>query len=238
MAELSGVKTLPQIVEEYIFLTKKPMDEYTRYMQLAINGFKEAKLFHLKGFAKIVKMTVSDIKTIDLSTLTDYISFIAVGVPLNGEYWWLTERDAICFTQTGTTLDSDDGEGVDVNDSYFFGYQASGGVNREGYFKIDEANRRIVLNKLQSTRTEVFLLYVSTGVNAGEATYVPERVKNMLFSYINWKDKLFTDQNPNLMAMAKDDYFGEVDKLRYLETPSIQEFRDALMSVTNQLSDR
>jgi len=238
MAELTGVKSLPQIVEEYLFLSKRPMDEYTRYMQLAINGFKEAKLFHLKGFSKVVKMTVSDIKTIDLSSIDDYMSFIAVGVPLNGEYWWLTERDAVCFTQTGSTLDADDGEGVDVNDSYFFGYQGSGGINREGYIKFDEANRRIVLNKLQATRTEVFLLYVSTGVNAGATTYIPERTKQMLFAYINWMDKVFVDDPAQKIAIAEKHYQQEVDKLKYLEAPSIQAFRDALMEVTNQLSDR
>jgi len=238
MAEISGVKTLPQVVEEYLFLSKKPMDEYTRYFQLAIRGFKKAKLFHLKGFPKVVKLTVSDIKTIDISSVDDYMSFIAVGVPLNGEYWWLTERGHLVFSQSGATLDSDDGEGVDVNDSYFYDYQSGGGINREGYIRVDEANRRIIINKLQASRTEVFLLYISTGINAGAATYIPDRVVPMLHAFMSWMDKSYTDQNPAVIKMAQDHYFSEVDQVKYLEAPSLQAFRDALSEVTNQLASR
>jgi len=236
MAELAGIKTLTSLVEEYLFLSKKPMDEYRRYQQLAINGFKEAKLFYLKGFATVLKLTVSAIKTIDLPD--NYMEFIAVVVPIHGQYWWLTEKEGLVFSQTGVTLDADDEEGEDVNDSSLDGYQASGGINSEGYIKIDEANRRIILNKLQSSRTEVFLLYTSTGVNAGGSTYVPERVKNMLFAYINWMDKVFVDEHPAKIQMAEKHYFQEVDKVKYLESPSLQAFRDALSEVTNPLAQR
>ena len=236
MAELSGIKSIPDMVEEYLLLSKKPMDEYIRYQQLLINGFKEAKLFHLKGFPKVSKLTVSSINTIDLPD--DYMSFVAVVVPLQGQYWALTEKNAIVFSQTGSTLDEDDGEGVDISDAYLFDYQSAGGVNREGYIRMDERNRRIVLNKLQNSRTEVFLIYNSTGVNAGATTYIPERVKNMLFAYINWMDKVWTDQHPVAIKTSMDIYYGEVDKVKYLEAPSLQAFRDALWSVTNPLPQR
>lgn len=238
MAELDGIKSIPDMVEEYLVLSKKPLDEYTRYQQLLINGFKEAKLFHLKGFYKVAKMTVSSINTIDLSTLTDYMSFIGIAVPIQGEYWLLTEKGAMVFSQSGASLDSDDGEDEEISDAYYFDYQSAGGINKEGYFKLDEANRRIILNKLDSSRTEVFLLYISTGVNAGATTYIPERVKSMLFAYISWMDKVFTDAHPVAIQVARDHYYGEVDKVRYLEGPSLQEFRDALWEVTNPLPQR
>jgi len=236
MAELSGIKSLPQLVEEYLFLTKKPMDEYFRYQQLAINGFKEAKLFHLKGFAKVVKLVVTAIDTIDLPD--DYMSFIGVAVPIKGEYWLLTEKGAMVFSQDAAPLDADDGEGVDVSDAYYFDYQSSGGINKEGYIRLDEANSRIIINNLSNSRTEVFLLYVSTGINAGATTYIPERAKNMIFAYMRYMDKSFTDQPPMAVKMAQDQYFMEVDKVKYLEAPSLQAFRDALWSVTNPLASR
>ncbi len=236
MAELSGLKTLPQIVEEYLFLSKKPMDEYFRYQQLAINGFKEAKLFHLKGFPTVAKLEVSAIKTIDLPD--DFMSFIAVAVPIQGQYWVLTEKDSLVFSQSGDTLDDDDGEGVDIKDAYYYDYQSSGGINREGYVLIDEKNRRIILNKLQTSRTEVFLIYVSTGINASAVTYIPERAKNMIHAYMSYMDKMFTEQHPVITQQARDYYFGEVDKIKYLEAPSITAFKDALYEVTNQLASR
>jgi len=236
MAELSGLKTLTQVVQEYLFLSKKPMDEYFRYQQLAIKGFKKAKLFHLKGFATVVKLVVSAIKTITLPD--DYMSFVGVVVPIKGEYWMLTERDAIVFSQTGATLDSDDGEGVDVADSSYPGYTSKGGINSEGYIKMDEANNRIIVNSLPSSRTEVFLLYVSTGVNAGEATYVPGRITDMLHAYMIWMDKVYTEQSPAAIQMAQRHYWDQVDEVKYLESPSLQAFKDALYQVTNQLASR
>lgn len=236
MAELSGLKTLTQVVEEYLFLSKKSMDEYFRYQQLAIKGFKKAKLFHLKGFATVVKLVVSAIKTITIPD--DYMSFVGVVVPIKGEYWLLTERKAMVFSQTGVTLDADDGEGVDIGDTIYPGYPSVGGVNSEGYIKMDEANNRIIINSLPTSRTEVFLLYVSTGVNAGAATYVPGRITDMLHAYMMWMDKVYTDQSPGAVQMAQRHYWDQVDEVKYLEAPSLQAFKDAVSEVTNPLASR
>lgn len=237
MAELSGLKTLRQIVEKYLFLTQKDEDEYFRYLQLAIDGLKEIKLFHLKGFATVVKLTVSGIKTISLPD--DYLSFIGVVVPIDGEYWFLTEKGDVVFSQTGVTLDATAGEGVDIPDGYFVGYQSSGPVNREGYYTMDEKNRRIILNSLQSSTTEVYLLYYSTGINAaGTETYVPARAEKATMTYMKYMDAFWSDESPAKLQMAEDQYNKRIDELRYLEMPRLNEFQDILYEVMNQLPQR
>lgn len=226
MAELSGLKTLKQVVEELIFTGEKSMTDYARYLQLAIRGFKDSRLFHLKGFTKVLKCTVSDIKTIALPD--DYLSFVSVVVPINGQYWSLTEKESLVFSQTGGALDSDDGEGVDIEDGYMVSYGDVGGVNNMGYIKLDENNNRIIVNSLEATRTEVFLIYVSTGINeAGTDTYVPDAIVPMLHFYILYKDALLHDRNAENL---KREYESELDKVRYLQMDSIQTIRDVLYS--------
>ena len=226
MEEISGLKTLKQVVEELIFVGEKSESDYFRYLQMAIRGFKDARLFHLKGFTKVLKCTVSDINTIALPD--DYLSFVSVVIPIKGEYWSLTEKESLVFSQSGLALDSDDGEGVAVADDYFPHYGAKGGINNEGYIKLDEANNRIVVNSLSSGRTEVFLIYVSTGINeAGTDTYVPDAIVPMLHFYILYKDALLHERNAESL---KREYETELDKVRYLQMDSMQTIRDVLYS--------
>ena len=227
MAEISGLKTLKQVVEELIFTGDKSMTDYARYLQLAIRGFKDSRLFHLKGFTKVLKCAVSDIKTITLPD--DYLSFISVVVPINGQYWSLTEKESLVFSQSGVALDTDDGEGVDVSDGYSVSYGDVGGVNNMGYVKLDENNNRIIVNSLEATRTDVFLIYISTGINeAGTDTYVPDAIVPMLHFYILYKDALM-HESPRAKEL-KAEYECELDKVRYLQMDSIQTIRDVLCS--------
>ena len=233
MAELSGQKTLKQVVDELLFMTGQPKDNFMRYLQLAIRGFKEANILHLKGFSKVIKLTVSDIKTITLPD--DYQSFVGVVVPINGEYWALSEKETLVFSQSGLTLDADDGEGVDIKDSYFFEYISSGGVNKEGYFKLEEKNNRIIINSV-TAGSEVMLIYVSSGINeAGTNTYVPDRIIPMLHSYILYKDAMYHGQQ---YQYYQDEYHRELDKVKYIEMPGLSAFRDALYQTFNPLPKR
>lgn len=235
MAEISGLPTLKQAVDEYMFLSKQPESEYFRLLQLAIYAFKEAKMFHLKGFVSVKKLTVTDIKTIDLPS--DYLKFIGVVVPISGQYWMLTEKDALVFSQSGASLNSDDEEGEDIDDGYWDDYRSSGGINRQGYIKLDEANNRVIVNSLTTGRTEVMLLYVSTGINeAGTATYIPARTVPMIHAYMRWK-QVFYEQGVDDPRL-KDAYYSEADKVRSISMPSLQELADGLSETYTQLPTR
>ncbi len=234
MAEISGLKTLKQVVEELIFTGDKSESDYFRYLQMAIRGFKDARLFHLKGFTKVLKIAVSAINTIALPD--DYLSFISVVVPINGEYWTLTEKESLVFSQDVAPLDTDDGEGVEVSDSYMGSYGDVGGINNQGYIKLDENNNRIIVNSLEADREDVFLIYVSTGINkAGTDTYVPDAIVPMLHFYILYKDALLHERPAENL---KREYESELDKVRYLQMDSIQAIRDVLYSTFTSVPTR
>lgn len=227
MAEISGLKTLKQVVEELLFISGRSKADYFRYLQLVIRGFKDAKMLHLKGFTKVAKLTVSDIKTIDIPQ--DYLSFVSVVVPIQGEYWMLTEKDSLVFSQDVAPLDTDDQEGEDVNDSYSITYGATGGKNKQGYIKLDEVENRIIINSLPVGKTEVFLIYVSSGINeAGTDTYIPDAIVPMLHFYAMYKDAIYKNQP---YEHLRDEYYRELDKVRYLQMPSLDAMRDALYEV-------
>jgi len=234
MAELSGLKTLRQVVQELIFVGEKSESDFFRYQQLIIRGFKEAKMFHLKGFTKIAKLTVSDIKTITIPD--DYLSFVAVVVPTAGEYWSLTEKETLVYSQSGASLDADDEEGEDINDSYSVTYGATGGKNKQGYIKLDEVNSRIIINSLEVGKTEVFLIYVSSGINeSGTETYVPDAIVPMLHFYALYKDAIYKDKK---FEHLKKEYESELDKVRYLQMPSLDAMLDALYGVFTSTPQR
>jgi len=199
-----------------------------------IRGFKDAKLFHLKGFTKVAKLTVSDIKTIDLPD--DYLSLVGVVVPIQGEYWMLTEKETLVYSQTGLTLDTDDEEGEDINDAYTITYGATGGKNKQGYIKLDEQSNRIIINSLAVGKTEVFLLYVSTGVNeAGTDTYIPDAIVPMLHFYVMYKEAIYMNKP---YEHLRDEYYREQDKVRYLQMPSLEAMKDTLYEVFTSTPQR
>ena len=234
MAEISGLKTLKQATEELIFSSGASAENYFRYKQHIIRGFKEAKMLHLKGFTTVAKLTVTDIKTIDLPD--DYLSFVSVVVPLQGEYWSLTEKETLVYSQSGASLDTDDEEGEDINDSYSLSYGATGGKNKQGYIKLDEINNRIIINSLEVGKTEVFLIYVSSGVNAaGTDTYIPDNIIPMLHFYALYKEAIYHNKP---YEHFKKEYEGELDKVRYLQMPSFDAIRDSLYSVFTSVPTR
>ena len=233
MAETSGLKTLDQVVEEFLFKTKKPKDEYFRFYQFAIDGIRKMRMLHMKGVTKWARLNISALGTIAMPS--DYVSFIGVVVPISGQFWYLTEKNNIVITTTGGALDSDEGEGVDISDSYYMGYPATGGINREGYFKIDEPNRRIWINS--ADRTDVVLLYNSSGVNLTGATYVPQRAVEALHTFMLNKDAMYTG-DANMASFYALELSKAIDELKYVEAPSAMEFRDVLYSIMNPLPQR
>jgi len=233
MAETNGLKSLEQVVNEFLFKTKKPKDEYFRFFQFAIDGTREMRMLHMKGVAKWVKLNISANGTIAMPT--DYVSFIGVVVPIEGQFWYLTEKENLVITTTGGVIDPTEGEGVDINDSYYLGYPGSGGINREGYFKIDERNRRIWINS--TDRTDVTLLYNSSGVNLTGTTYVPQRAVAPIHTFMLAKDAMFTG-DANMASYYALELTKAIDILKYVEAPSAIEIRDVLYSIMNPLPQR
>jgi hypothetical protein len=239
MADTSGTRTLEDVVQILLVKTRRNESDYDLFLQLAIDGYRELRLHHVREGVKVVKKTPTSINTVDYPS--DYISFVAIGVPLNGKLWTLSREDEIITTTTLSggqeTLDSSKGEGVDIPDYAWAGYGASGGNNIEGYYTLDDINRRIVLNSV--TKTEVLLYYVSSGTDLTGTTYVPTKYVPALEAYIMYEDIKF---DRNIPSRIKQDLFREWQRLSIMaaevDLPTLSEIRDEILKTTYPLPRR
>src|SRR5512133_381573 len=160
-----GLMTLKQVVKSALWQAKRPPNQYKMFYELAHRAYRELRLHNVKEGVRLAKLTPDAINCVALPE--DFVDFVGIGVHVDGKMWLLTSDDDMIITTTSVggieTQNSASGEGLDILDSNTYGYYGRGGVNYEGYYKIDWENRRIMLNSV--TRTEVILAYVSSGTN-------------------------------------------------------------------------
>ena len=231
-----GVVTLNAIVKNALWQAKRPSSDKARFYEFAYRGYRELRLHHVQEGVKLSKLTPDAINCIDFPE--DMIDFVGIGVHVNGKLSLLTRNDDIIITTTLVgaveTQDNDSGEDVDIYDSNTDGYYAKGGVNYDGYYKVDWENRRIMLNSV--TRTEVVLAYVSSGTNATGETYIPVKYEPALIAYIMWQDSRYDDKRIAIAQYYETQYIKEIQNLD--EGPTLQEYLDVLYSTYTLLPSR
>ena len=160
-------------------------------------------------------------------------------MPNSGRKWSFTRDDGLIPTTStddegNEYLDADAGEGVNLGEEVSYsGYGARGGIN-DYYFSIDHKNRRFIISGLSADF--VILTYVSTGINATTATYIPRSAEESLEQFIRWKDSEYKDEPTQLV---KEQQFEKaVRKMKKFHAPSIPEIRDAIMRSSNQTLHR
>lgn len=232
MADTSGVVTIKDIVNEYVMLTKTDYG-YPEIYQIACQGIREVNLWYKNDSKRTVKLTMNTNNIVSLPS--DYLSFIQVAVPLNGEYYTLTERNSIIETTTESSgaeiLDPEYGEGVDVADQIYENY-GSTNRNPEGYYKLDEAKRRIVFRNLK--RSQVFLTYKSSGLSTSEQTVIDAKARPLIEAYIRKKVAYYKDEAISRQQLLRQVYDEERSKLIGLEMPSIFVLEDMFKNEQNQ----
>ena len=180
----------------------------------------------------MVKKTPDALNRIDFPE--DMEEFIALGVPRGGEIYFLTENNDIITTYTeddegNLSLTSDDGEGVDLATNQYENIRAEGGVNVYGYFTVDWEQQEIVVNAV--TRSEVLLVYSTSGILTDGIQYVPTKAVETLTAWMLWKYYRGKARNNPEMAFA-DSWERQYTRLRrqlaIRESFSIAEFRDEL----------
>lgn len=241
MADLNGLITLKDIIAN-VMLDLGPEareGEYARMMQWAIRGYGELQEFHL-NYLKETELTISDISTVTLPT--DFVAFISIGIPINGRYWTFTRDDKILSPQTmdcgEDALNEDNGENVVFGaGGYISGYGVPGGRN-DAYYRIDYANNRIILNQ-NINRSTVILRYITSGVSLEGETYVPRIARECLIAWIHWKRIQHDSRVARVdKESARRDYYEEVNKLRDITGPSLEEIYDAIYETIMQVPKR
>lgn len=218
MSDTSRTISLRNIVKSTLFLARKSKEEYFRFFQLACEGYRDLCLYHINN-KKTVLLDMSVLNTIDFPV--DYLSLIALGIPLHGKLWVFTKDHELL---TKATLDPVYSWKDQIDEKSQSGYGTKGGKN-DYYFNEDSENQRFVFNGIQ--RSEVVLQYVSSGISATAETSVPVVVKSALQAHILYYDILY-DPNATLnqKMILEENYNREIRKLRVLAMPSIDEIRD------------
>ena len=233
---LNAIIDIEDAVKYALWIGKKSPSERMRFLEMAIYGYRELCVNHVPDGIRMVKKTPSSINTVSLPD--DCEMFIAIGEPVDGKFVPYTRDDMIIITTTGTiteTQDSDDGEGVDINDVQTDGYAGHGGINTLGYFTLDNENRRIFLNS--QTRSEVLLIYKASNVLLSGDTYIPKRYMQALMAWIFWKD-IEGDDSKSLAAERREMAFNRrVDEIKTREV-SIDEIVDEIYKYSTMLPRR
>lgn len=231
MADTSGWITIKQMVQEILYETDKDDSYYKKFMHHVLNGVREMNKFHYDNI-KTVKVTCNSIGVIDFPS--DYIQFIGLSMNFGGLLYNLTRQELIVPTTTDVdgdeTLDSDIGEGVDLDTGWNYSYATMGGKN-DYYYYIDERNYRIIVRSIPTR--ELFLQYISSGIDLddGNATTIPVKIKEALKWYVLYKNALASDkEDKKIVQIYKQEYYEELSKLRFLNLPTASELEDMIYS--------
>jgi hypothetical protein len=235
----SGLMLLQDVVNEAIWIAKRPDSDYHRFYQLAIRAYQDLITHVVAEGKKVSKMTVSDINTVDFPD--DFVNFINIGVVSEGKIWLLTRNDDMITTTTEVdseeTLDADEGEGVDIPAEFLPSYYARGGGNEKGYYTIEWSKRRIKLANV--TDETVLLSYLVSGSSVNGNTYVPVRMIPAIIAQIVYKDIAYDPNIPVFQKQdAKSEMLREENKLRDAEGPTLNEYEEALYATYYPLIKR
>ena len=184
MAKVNALITIRDIVEEFMLFSQLAEIDYAAIKQLAIRGYQRLAWLIIPNGVVVVKDTMDSNNIIDMPS--DCVEINAIYIPdIQGEFWPLTQRKTMVSTvSAGPTRDPDSPhyEGLDMQNPGGVHYAATGGVNTEGYFYIDEPNRRILFTNVD--QSEVVLDYLSSGIEDTESAYVPTEATEAIHNYI------------------------------------------------------
>jgi len=230
MADTSRLVTLGKIVAEALVLSEKPKSKAHLFFQMLTNGVRDLKLFHDSTIRRVIVAMDSNY-VVDFPS--DLLSFIRIGIPVNGKLHTFTEdKNLLAITTVTDVYDWTDS--IDEKSTDSFG--ARGGKNTD-YFNIDWENDRIVFNS-PSQRSEVILHYTSSGIDLTTETSIPVVAKMAMIAYIVWRDALYDKKTPYTQTgLLKEDYTTEIEKYRMLGI-SIESIHDAIRKSYRQSPKR
>jgi hypothetical protein len=210
---MSGSIEAKSIVTEALMLTGRPQSDFPVIFQHLVNGYRELRKYHVENVT--YEKTIMDGQKI-VEYPKSMVRLLGVYVPMAGEIARLTRKPlvptvSLMYGKRVRNLEDGEGEPIDVSTQ---GNRAVS-MNNLGYYMEDKENRIIIC--LTSTRTEVILAYVHSGLDP-DNTSISVEYKESLMNYILWRDALMRKDNMNYVAMLEKVYS---DGVRMLEKPVI-----------------
>lgn len=228
----SALATIKEIVDGILFKSELPESKGAVIDQIVRDGYRKLNTKVLDEGVVIGLFTMDS--NLIISLPSDLIKLNDVFVPYDNGVWSLTRNKLIPKITTisgGSEIIPEDwGGGEDIVNGIGAGYSTRGGVNNFGYYDVDEVGGRIVFRNVD--RSEVMLVYSSSGINKTSETYVPIQAKEALEYYALKSLAAFGVLPVKLTAMYESMYEKEMSELRMLDF-NFTHFTDATYRTFN-----
>lgn len=214
--------------------------------------YAEAAMYFMRGYRDFALFNSFQLKSAWLSINAlnrtvkipeDCLRVESVGVSINGEFFSFTESEDMVKPSDplDSQLLSDRNESDEINRSPRSGYGTKS-TNMEYYYKVDESNRRILLNRIAvdktrfADRTEVLVKFVSNNIDDLNTAVIDGSAANMLIAFVEWKmaEALREKFNRFDRADKKLNFEEAESRFRLLLIPSIDEMMDVIYESAGQ----
>jgi hypothetical protein len=222
----NALLNIEEIVSRFLFKFKLPLEDAVIYIEHACNAVRDFNLYD--GNLVTYKKYTLDITKKWLEMPDDMLGFVDLVTPLRGSFWSFSEKSKIVTTTTTTGgvegQDSDQSEGVQIDQPRITAYGARGAWNKFNY-NIDWTTRRIYID--DEITEDIVLFYVSSGVKTASSTEVPDFLTPVIDSYLLWKSSYWRMELARERQMLERDYQNERMKLRgFVNSMSYEQWRD------------
>jgi hypothetical protein len=228
-----GVVTLDSIIRSALFDLGESESRYEQFRHFAIEGYRDFH-FDLAAEIKTVKLSLTDWKAVTLPI--DYVDWVKIGVINSaGAITLFTHDDrinihhededgypeAVTSTETlplpstpaTTTQELPLWGSGDGSSGQLFGLVAKS--NGVGYYKFNPQRREIQFAPSIKSDTEVYLEYISDGINPCEKTVVNVMAAKLIKFYIHWQRVKFAkSSNMAQIQMHRKDYEVEYGRVQ------------------------
>jgi len=245
-------KTLDSIVNEILLESQIDKSQYYRVLSFAIKAIRDINLFSYGTTMKCAKLITDNNHMVDLPG--DYLDFVSIGIPHNGELITFTKDKKLIRTTTlvngVNSLSVDNGEGVVKKDGRLWGYGSTGGHNDYVYC-IDLNLGKIIINshKLISypdktpVNKEIQLWYTTSGVSLDGETLVSSIISDAVNAYVTYymalRSPIKTRADAMKINLYKQDYEKEIHKLTMIRGGfSYDDLSDFFLSMYHQSPGR
>jgi hypothetical protein len=170
----------------------------------------------------------------------DMQGFVDLMTPFRGSWWPASQKDQIVNTTTTVggveTRDSNQGEGVTIDQPRVTGYGSKGAWNKIRY-KLDWETRRIYID--EAVTDYLVLFYVSSGIKVGATTEVPTFLIPMINAYLLWKESFWVPGLAPERESRKADYWREKLNVRnFINSMSLSQWQDVIYGSLTQSPQR
>lgn len=209
--DIQGLISLKNIVDDYLLQLGKDESEYLRYLRLCERSITDMHLFSFGG-VKVEKITIDKTKLYSAFP-KDFSKFLKLGFIDGGEIVPIAMNSRLHISRGENCGEVVDVQSLENEEVKFY----NSGMDYYGEIRLNETMNRIEFSS-DIAFTELYLEYVSTGLNSSEETLIPIKYREYLIADLNWKavqyDKLVSGGEKQTAKIIRDEELMKIGQLK------------------------